>query len=114
MNRIVLIFLFFSGLTYTHAAGISVDSIPPTITCPPNVTLTLGATTCDTVYEYTVTVEDDQPGVTYGLVTGLQPGDTFPVGATVNLFLAIDAGGNTASCSFSVQVVGGARAVVDV
>jgi hypothetical protein len=115
MNRIVLSFLFFGALTYLHAAtpgflfcgNISVDSIPPTITCPPNVTLTLGATTCDTVYEYTVTVEDDQPGVTYGLVTGLQPGDTFPVGATVNLFLAIDAGGNTASCSFSVQVVGG-------
>jgi len=94
MNRIVLSFLFFGALTYLHAAtpgflfcgNISVDSIPPTITCPPNVTLTLGATTCDTVYEYTVTVEDDQPGVTYGLVTGLQPGDTFPVGATVNFF----------------------------
>jgi len=115
MNRLVLIFLFFGALTYLHAAtpgflfrgNIFADSIPPTITCPPNVTLTLGPTSCDTVYEYTVTVEDDQPGVTYGLVTGLHSGDTFPVGTTLNLFLAIDAGGNTASCSFSVQVVAG-------
>ena len=94
-----------SFVKVAHAA--SADSIAPTITCPPNDTLTLGPAGCDTVYTYTVSVEDDQPGALFGLVMGIPSGGVFPVGTTVNLFLAIDAAGNTATCSFSVTVKNG-------
>lgn len=121
MNRLVLLFLFLGGFTFVRAAASDfrfnletinhlptiADTIPPLITCPPNVTLTLGPTSCDTVYEYSVTAEDDQAGVISAQVSGIPSGDTFPVGATVNLFIAIDGGGNTATCSFTVQVVAG-------
>ncbi len=80
------------------------DSIPPAITCPPSVTLAISGTGCDTVYNYSVTAEDDQPGVILAKVSGISSGQPFPIGLTVNLYLAVDAAGNTASCSFSVQV----------
>jgi len=35
---------------------------------------------------------------------GLPPGSTYPVGTTTNTFLATDASGNTATCSFTVTV----------
>ncbi|MBK9336876.1 MAG: HYR domain-containing protein [Lewinellaceae bacterium] len=80
------------------------DTIPPDITCPPSITLTLGGTTCDTVFHYTVTASDNEPGVIVAKVFGISSGGVFPAGMTTNLFLAVDAAGNTASCSFTVQV----------
>ena len=93
--------------SFVNVARAAADSLPPVITCPPNDTLTLGSTSCDTAYTYTVTVEDDQPGALFGLVSGIPSGEVFPVGTTVNLFLAIDAAGNTATCSFTVTVENG-------
>lgn len=110
MIRFLRLISVFLGILQTLPATNlfpAADSIPPVIACPPNDTLTLDPTSCDTVYTYTVAVEDDQPGAVFGLVSGISSGDTFPVGITINLFLAIDASGNTASCSFTVQVVAG-------
>ena len=80
------------------------DSLPPTITCPPNDTLMLSGLVCDTAYQYTVTVEDDAPGVILAMVSGIPSGGMFPAGTTTILYIAIDGAGNTATCSFSVQV----------
>ncbi len=38
-----------------------VDNVPPTITCPPNVTLNLGPGLCSTFYSYTVGLTDNCP-----------------------------------------------------
>lgn len=82
------------------------DTIPPTITCPANVTLTVSGSNCDTLYQYAVAAEDDAPGVVVAMVSGIAPGEAFPVGSTTtNLFIAVDAAGNTATCSFTVQAV---------
>jgi hypothetical protein len=82
------------------------DSIPPTIECPPSVTLTLSdAGTCDTMYNYTVTADDDQPNFILIQINGLASGSAFQVGTTINSFLVTDLSANTATCSFTVTVV---------
>ncbi|MCS6929538.1 MAG: HYR domain-containing protein, partial [Saprospiraceae bacterium] len=40
-----------------------VDNVPPTITCPPNVTLNLGPGACSTFYSYSVGLTDNCPFV---------------------------------------------------
>jgi hypothetical protein len=47
---------------------------------------------------------DNCPGVTIAQTTGLGSGSFFPVGNTINTFIATDGSGNTASYSFSVTV----------
>jgi len=90
----------------------STDTIPPVITCPPNVTLTLGQNGCDTTYTYTVTATDNLPGVVVAKVYGIASGQNFPAGTTINLYIAVDAAGNTTTCSFSVHVASNPPATV--
>ncbi len=107
--------LFFAGaLSAFHPKNASLpnfspspmatDTLPPVISCPPSITLTLGPGSCDTSYLYSVTATDNEPGVIVAKVSGIASGAPFPVGATTNLFLAVDLAANTASCSFSVTV----------
>ncbi|MCC6460635.1 MAG: HYR domain-containing protein [Saprospiraceae bacterium] len=106
MNR----FLFFCLWAFALPAAarpMLADTIPPLIDCPPSVVLNLPAGVCDTQYTYSVTATDEAPGVVLAQGLGLASGSAFPVGVTTNLFVAVDAAGNTASCLFSVQVIAG-------
>ncbi len=80
------------------------DTIPPTIACPPHDTVTLGAGECTFEYFYAIASGDNEPGDTLVQTGGLESGAGFPLGNTVNVFVAIDAAGNTASCSFQITV----------
>ncbi|MEQ1745960.1 MAG: HYR domain-containing protein [Saprospiraceae bacterium] len=86
------------------AALAAMDTVPPVISCPSSVTLTLGPSGCDTVYTYTVSATDNLPGVIVAKVSGISSGQKFPAGSTTNLYIAVDAAGNTATCSFTVHV----------
>ena len=81
------------------------DSIPPVITCPPSNIFQLGPDLCGQVVQYSVTATDDLPGVIVAQAGGVPSGSTFPVGVTVNTFLALDVAGNTATCSFTITVL---------
>ena len=81
-----------------------IDSVP-VITCPPNQTIQLVTGQCERVVQYQVTATDDQPGVIVVRSAGLASGSSFPIGIVVNSFVALDAGGNTATCSFTVTVL---------
>ena len=81
------------------------DSMPPVITCPPSNIFQLGPDLCGQVVQYSVTATDDLPGVIVAQAGGLPSGSTFPIGVTVNTFLALDAAGNTATCSFTITVL---------
>lgn len=81
-----------------------VDTIDPQITCPADVVINLPPNTCDTAYQFTIVYTDDQPDVTLVQAQGLQSGDRFPIGVTLNFYVALDAAGNTATCSFNVTV----------
>jgi hypothetical protein len=82
-----------------------VDNMPPTLTCPANITVPAGAQ-CQTMVNYTPTATDNCPGV----MTACNPpsGSSFPLGTTTVMCTATDAAGNTASCSFMVTVTNAA------
>ncbi len=82
------------------------DSIPPVISCPANITVQQDPGQCTKIVEYQVTATDDQPGVILARTAGLASGAAFPIGITVNSFIAVDGAGNNATCSFTVSVVG--------
>ncbi len=81
--------------------GVTVDTTPPTITCPANVTAK-SATINDpcVVVNFSATASDNLPGAT--VVCNPPSGSCFPVGTTTVTCTATDASGNTASCSFTV------------
>ncbi|MCB0531976.1 MAG: HYR domain-containing protein [Lewinellaceae bacterium] len=120
MSRFFTLLLFWSALVcavsdtepacanpvsfHDAPAGLLTDTIPPVITCPPSDTFQLATGLCDSVYTYTVTAFDSLLELTPSQLSGLASGEAFPVGTTVNNFLAVDSAGNTAICSFSVVV----------
>ena len=80
------------------------DTIPPVITCPASDTVQLSPGQCGQIVQYAVTATDNQPGVTILQASGLASGATFPIGVTVNTFIAMDTAGNAAPCSFAITV----------
>lgn len=76
------------------------DQEDPVITCPG-----IYFAGCDTIVNYPLpTAVDNCPGVSIVLVNGPASGDVFPQGTTTVTYQAVDAAGNTALCSFDVQV----------
>ena len=81
------------------------DCQPPAITCPPAMTVSAQPASCGSTLSYAApTLSDNLPGTTLIQTEGLPDGSFFPIGTTTNTFVATDAAGNTASCSFSVTV----------
>lgn len=80
------------------------DTIPPSIICPPSLTVTLDFLACDTVLNYMVNATDDQGLDTVTLLNGLPSGAPFLSGYTEVVWQATDQAGNTATCAFTVTV----------
>ena len=97
--------------TATNAVGESsctfevtvVDAENPAITCPADITTVVNASGCKATVDYVIAYSDNC-SVALNQNTGLASGSDFPLGATVNTFMATDGAGNTASCSFTVTV----------
>jgi hypothetical protein len=87
--------------TCTQTITVS-DTLPPTITCPSDLTVCNDPGQCAAVVRFTVTATDNCGVVS--LVCAPPSGATFPKGATPVTCTAADAVGNTASCSFNVTV----------
>jgi hypothetical protein len=82
------------------------DTVPPTITCPSNITVNAANGTCAANVNYTAPTGTDLcSGSNTAQTAGLASGSSFPVGETTNTFMVTDASGNTATCSFTVTVV---------
>ncbi|MFN4081829.1 MAG: HYR domain-containing protein, partial [Saprospiraceae bacterium] len=79
------------------------DNQPPTLTCP-NLTVSTAPGLCNTVVQYNVGVADNCPGPLP--FTAMPPsGSVFDKGQSVVNVSATDAAGNTATCSFTVNVL---------
>ena len=96
-----------SGNTATCAFIVSVvDDTPPTITCPPDQTLSLDGLCSATLPDYTddATASDNCGDV---VVTQFpDEGEEYNAPTTVTVTLtATDEGGNTSTCTFAVEVV---------
>jgi hypothetical protein len=89
-----------------------IDTEPPTITCPANISVTAPDGQTSTVVNYEgATATDNCPGVT---VVCIPPsGSAFPLGRTTVTCTATDASGNMSSCSFRVAVSGAILASAD-
>lgn len=75
------------------------DTEAPVITCADDIIA------CDgDVVTFTVTTSDNCPGEVLVQTAGLPSGSVFPLGITTNTFEVTDASGNTATCSFDVNV----------
>src|SRR5205085_1072066 len=86
---------------------LSPDTTAPTIQCPADI-ITENQLPCGTVVEFTVTAQDDcDPNVT--VVCTPPSGSLFPQGSTIVKCVATDASGNSAECSFTVNVSGGTQ-----
>jgi hypothetical protein len=88
--------------TATQSASLTVDSQPPTISCPANITT-------DATCSAGAKVNYADPtytgcGVTLTRTAGPASGSTFPIGTTTVTYTATNASGS-ASCSFTVTVL---------
>ncbi len=81
------------------------DGDAPVITCPEDITVSADAN-CSAVVNYTAPVGVDAclPANTV-LTAGLGTGATFPLGTTVETYTVTDTDGNSASCSFNINVI---------
>ncbi|MEN3336266.1 MAG: hypothetical protein V7641_5631 [Blastocatellia bacterium] len=99
-----------STVTCTTANGPScsfvvtvVDNTPPTISCPPSITVGTAPGKNVAIVDFPIATATDVCGVTN--VVCLPPsGSTFPLGASTVNCSARDAANNTANCSFTVTV----------
>jgi hypothetical protein len=106
------------GLTATCTQEVTiVDSQPPTITCPGNVTVTVLLPECEmevltipapviteNCQNLGITLTWTKSGATSGTGTGDVNGSVFHTGVTTVTYLISDAAGNTDQCSFTVTV----------
>lgn len=81
------------------------DGQAPSITCPPSVTVNGLQNSCDAVVNYAAPVATDNcPGVSVSQTMGDPSGSSFHRGVHQQTFLATDASGLTADCSFNITV----------
>ena len=81
------------------------DTIMPVIVnCPPSISINVAPNSCaNTATWIAPTATDNCPGLV--MTSSHNPGASFPVGNTIVSYLAADASGNKAVCSFTVTVV---------
>jgi hypothetical protein len=87
--------------------NISDNQAPVIIDCPADFTVYTGPgrTTCDQVATWTEPTASDNCGGAVTWTRSHAPGSVFPVGNTTVTYIATDASGNTATCSFVVTVI---------
>jgi gliding motility-associated-like protein len=79
-----------------------IENVAPTITCPLNISQ------CDPEVTYSTPVATDNCAVALIEQTdlsGFTSGDIFPVGITIQTYEVTDVSGNSASCSFTIEVL---------
>lgn len=106
-NTVTLTATDKNGNTATSTALATViDNIAPTLSCPSSQT----ASPCaSTVFFNAPQVQDNCTSNNVAVLTsGLPSGSSFPIGVTQEIYSYTDAGGNTATCQFSVTVSGSA------
>ncbi len=91
-----------------------VDNTPPAIVCPANMQLTIISDICDTLIVYPLPVATDNCSVpTLSFVSGITSGTETAAGFYITTFMATDAAGNSAACSFNITVIETIDPVID-
>ncbi|MCB0518400.1 MAG: HYR domain-containing protein [Lewinellaceae bacterium] len=105
INDVVLSATDLAGNTSTANATVTVlDNIPPIITCPENISITVDV--CETTVNYDEpTAIDNCQNTNVFILSGPISGATFPNGTTEVTWGADDNHGNTVFCTFTVTVL---------
>lgn len=102
-HEVTLVATDVSGNTDSCSFFLTVsESVDPVIDCPANIS------TCDPIVTYpNPIVTENCTGfvLTQTDVSGLTSGDQFPIGITTQSYEVVDSSGNTAACSFTVEVL---------
>jgi len=95
-----------AGNTQTCAFNVTVeDNENPIITCPADINEIIPGGNCSSVVTYPApAISDNCPGSTVTVVSGPASGDVLSVGDYTVELEATDAAGNTATCSFNINV----------
>jgi hypothetical protein len=94
----------FIDCTFTVTVTAEGDTEAPVINdCPSNITLSNDSGSCVAVVNWTPPSGTDNSG-SVTLATNFEPGSSFPIGTTVVTYTATDPSGNSATCSFEVNV----------
>jgi len=80
------------------------DTQLPEITCASDIVGVNDPGVCGAAKTFVVLFADNCTGASMIQIAGLPSGSVFPVGTTVNTFVASDASGNSKTCSFSVSI----------
>jgi hypothetical protein len=100
-----------AGNTTSESFDVTVvDTEPPSLTVPANMTVNAMAPS-GAVVTYAASASDNAPGVTLACVP--PSGGTFAIGATTVNCTATDVAGNTTSKSFQVKVLGAVDQIKD-
>jgi CSLREA domain-containing protein len=81
-----------------------IDNVAPSITCPANISVTPPQNQRSIAVTYPPPVVTDNCQGSFGTDCNPPSGAQFPLGTTVVTCTALDAGGNSSSCSFTVSV----------
>ncbi|KQC29410.1 PKD domain-containing protein [Flagellimonas eckloniae] len=79
-----------------------IDNINPVATCPDNIFVSNDPGECGAIVEFNLSVSDNCPGAT--ISSDFLSGSLFPIGTTSVTATAIDATGNTDTCTFNIEV----------
>lgn len=80
------------------------DTVKPVVTVPANIT-TSSSEMCGTVVSFVAPTATDNSGcVAIRRVLGYASGETFPLGATTQMYVATDSAGNVDTATFTVTV----------
>ena len=82
------------------------DNQIPTIDCPGDTAINTDPGLCDAFFTYTSPIGNDNcPGTSTQQTSGLGSNSSFPLGFTTEVFSVSDSTGNTATCSFTINVI---------
>ena len=105
-NLVALTVTDVSGHSSTCATTVTVvDTVAPIVKCPANMIVQLSSGQCRIPLSFSATATDNctiSPTITQ--LSGIQSGELFDIGTFNTGFKAVDAFGNTASCTFSITV----------
>ncbi|HLP12161.1 MAG TPA: DUF2341 domain-containing protein [Flavobacteriales bacterium] len=92
--------------TCSFTVTVTDNELPAFTSCPANITMNNTPGICGAVVNWVAPAASDNcPGLSIIQTSGLPSGSTFPVGVTLVTFIATDANGNSATCSFSVTII---------
>jgi|GEM_PF-1495581 len=103
VNEVILVVTDACGNSAACVVNVTIrDTIAPTIFCQGNQIIQLASGECEAYVPFLVANADDNCGVT----VSFNPAQTqpFPIGITTVVATATDEGGNTATCSFTIEV----------